>query len=61
VIAKRVGSALALLDEASPASGAARQKLLAKVARQLTPCGAGYRGPRHGRRFRATAHRRWSA
>ena len=39
VIAKRVGSALTLLDKASQASGAARQKLLGKVARQLDALG----------------------
>jgi subtilisin family serine protease len=35
VIAKRVGSALTLLDKASQVSGGAREKLLGKVARQL--------------------------
>ena len=39
VIAKRVGAALTLLDKASQASGAARQKLLGKVARQLDALG----------------------
>jgi hypothetical protein len=35
VIARRVGSALTLLDKASQATGTARQKLLGKLARQL--------------------------
>jgi hypothetical protein len=35
VIAKRVGSALTLLDKASQVSGGTRQKLLGKVALQL--------------------------
>jgi subtilisin family serine protease len=39
VIAKRVGSALTLLDKASQASGTARQKLLHKVVRQLDALG----------------------
>jgi subtilisin family serine protease len=39
VITKRVGSALTLLDKAAQASGAARQKLLRKVARQLDALG----------------------
>jgi subtilisin family serine protease len=39
VIAKRVASALTLLDKASQASGDARKKLLGKVARQLTALG----------------------
>jgi hypothetical protein len=34
-IAKRVGSALKLLDKASQASGGARRKLLGRIARQL--------------------------
>jgi hypothetical protein len=39
VIAKRVGSALTLLDKASQVSGGTRQKLLGKVARQLAALG----------------------
>jgi len=39
VIAKRVGSALTLLDKASQVSGGARKKLLGKVARQLAALG----------------------
>jgi hypothetical protein len=61
VIAKRVGSALTLLDTASQVSGGARKKLLGNVAQQLDALLRRVSRAEARETIPGTAHRHWRA